>query len=445
MNCRLPPAACRLPPAACRLARSAHACPLLLSPILCAMAGSPTNCLVIVQISSRHVSCTVAWRQPGEPERVVAHKVVYCQWYELNERGRRQAVSEAVYEACQSASVRPYSVFVSISDARLQANFAVGSVDCGETVSFGPDEIELALVRATHQAIAVDREVLHVLPQRWEVRDSNGDRPSERPIGDTGQRLTCYVMLVTAPKRQRADLSVLLRDCDLELEAVIAPPVALYRGMYRMLAKSGCHLVFDCGAMHTSVVVHRKGRLVHIETHHFGGDHVTRLLIERFTLDPGRAEQLKQELDVSNHQRFAEELQGQTYLWRDVQERDRLLGPASHAARQLLLDFFRDIADSLGKRDLLAAKGRISVVGRASHLHGLTRLLQEVFSMPVTLGTGRKDRDPSAELVDLVTTGLIRTAAEERERLLRQRDVSGMHQARRLWYAMRNWLFAPLR
>ena len=375
----------------------------------------------------------------------MAHKVVYCSWFELNERGRRQAISEAVFEACHSASVRPYSVFVSISDARLQANFAVGSVDCGETITFGPDEIELALARATHQAIAVDREVLHVLPQRWEVRDENGDRPSDRPIGDTGQRLTCYVMLVTAPKRLRSELSARLRDCDLELEALIAPPVALYRGMYRMLAKTGCHLVFDCGARHTSVVVHRKNRLVHIETHHFGGDHINALLAERFSLDAARAEQLKQELDVTEHHRFADDPLGQTYLWRDVQERDRLLGPASTAARQLLLDYFRDISDNLQKRDLLAAKGRISVVGPASHLSGLTRLLQGVFNMPVTLGTGRKDRDPSAELVDLVTTGLIRTAAEERERLLRQRDVSGMHQAKRLWYAMRNWLLAPLR
>lgn len=408
------------------------------------MADHPNDGLVIVQISSRHVSATVAWRQAGKPEKVVAHKVVYCHWYELNDRGKRQALSESVYEACSSAGVRPLSVFVSISDCRLQAHFAVGSVDCAQSVQFGRDEMELALSRATHQAIAVDREVMHVLPQRWEVRDAAGDRVVEDPLGVTGSRLTCYVLLVTALKRLRVDIAALLKDCDLSLEALIAPPVALYRGLTRNLAKTGCHVIFDCGARHTSCLVHRKGRLVHIETRPFGGDDLTRYLVEQFGLDPARAERLKQEVDIADHRSFAGDIDGQTYLWRDVQERDRLLGPASIALRELMLGFFRDIHNDCSRRDLLAQKGCLTLVGRASSLQGLPRLLHEVFQMPVTLGTGRKDRDPSAELVDLMTTGLIRSAAEERERILHRRDASGMHEARRWFLGLRNWLFAPI-
>jgi cell division ATPase FtsA len=408
------------------------------------MPDDPADGLVIVQISSRHVAATVAWRQAGHSERVLAHKVVYCHWYDLNDRGRRQALSEAVFEACSSAEVQALSVFVCVADERLQANFAVGAIDCQHEVQFGREEMDLALSRATHQAIAVDREVLHVLPQHWEIRDAEGDHEVDDPLGQSGHRLTCSVLLVTAQRRLRAEIVSLLRECDLELEALIAPPVALYRGLKNVLAKSSCHVVFDCGARHTNVIVHRKNRLVHIETHLFGGDLVSLHLMDRFTLDPARAEQLKQDIDVADHKSFAGDIAGQTYLWRDVLERDRLLGPASLATRDFLLAFFRGVYEGLLKRDILGQKGKITLVGRASSLAGFPSLMQEIFGWPAIYGTGRKDRDPSAELVDLMTTGLIRTAAEERERLLRQRDVSGMHQARRWFLGLRNWLMEPI-
>ena len=404
------------------------------------MSAAPHDCLVLVHISSQQVAATVAWRQQDGTERVVAHKVILCEWYQLSERARRQALFESISQSCASAGVQPLSVFVCMSDESVRANFAVGYADLGETMRLRGEELSLALQRAAEQPIGVDREVLHALPQRWEVRDHNGEREVENALGEYGSHLTCHVLLVTANRRIRNEMSDLLTDSNVALEGVIATPVALYRGLTGSMKKKGTTLIIDCGARFTHILVHRKGRLVHLECFPFGGTHLTQILAEELLLDTPRAEQLKRELDISANLATGKDLEGQTYLWREVQERDRLLAPAAEILRGILLEFFQLRFQDMQERELISRTGQINLVGRASSLGGLPQLLKEVFNMPVVLGTGKKDRDPSAELADLVTLGLVRTAAYERERRLMERNSSGVRQVKQAAFNIWAWL-----
>ena len=137
------------------------------------MARNPQDCLVVVEISSRRVSATVAWRENGR-EEVVAHRSIECFWYELDIRARKQALGDVLRLTSESAGVKIYSVYISMSDPTLRANFATGYADLGEQMVLTQSERNMVLVRATHQAIGTDREVLHALPQRWEVRTIEG-------------------------------------------------------------------------------------------------------------------------------------------------------------------------------------------------------------------------------------------------------------------------------
>ncbi len=408
------------------------------------MSTSPHDCLVLVHISSQQVAATVAWRLDNGSERVVAHKVILCEWLLLSERAKRQALFESISQACASADVQPLSVFVCISDESVRANFAVGYADLGQTMRLRREELSVALQRATEQPIGMDREVLHALPQRWEVRDHNGEREVANPIGEYGGHLTCHVLLVTANRRIRSEMTELLSDSNVALEGVIATPVALYRGLASSLRKKGTTVIIDCGARFTNVLVHRKGCLVHLDCYPFGGLHLTQILAEELKLDLPRAEQLKRELDISANLGTGNDLEGQTYLWREVQERDRLLAPAAEILRGVLLEFFKLRYQDLQERELLSRTGQINLVGRASSLGGLPNLLKEVFNMNVVLGTGKKDRDPSAELADLVTLGLVRTAAVERERRLMERNSSGVRQVRQAAFNIWAWLSKEL-
>lgn len=402
------------------------------------MAQNPNNCLVILQVSSRRVTATVAWSDE-DGERVVAHRGVPCDWHALEERGRRQAVAEALSLACQSAQVEVYSVFVSTADASLRANFATGYADLGAEMTLNATERDTALARATHQPIGTEREVLHALPQRWSVRSSAGEREVDEPIGEFGSRLTCHVLLVTTSVTTRDEMREILDRCDVFLEGMIAQPVALYRGLQSHLPKRGSTLIIDCGARHTSLMVHRKQRLVHVETHDFGGDHLTEAISRELQVPWTHAEELKRELDLSAHA-SKEEMEGQTFLWREVQERNRLLAPAARVCSEVLTQFYIERAAALREMELLAQQGRIHLTGRAAVLGGFNTLIKDVFKMPVVFGSSKTDREPTSELSDLLTVGLVRQAAIERQRRLMERGSTGVRQVASAASGLLAWL-----
>ncbi len=409
------------------------------------MAPQEHDYLVILQLGSRQVAATVALRETPEKERVLAHKAINCNWFDLTERGQIQAITDAIVAVSNKVGITPSSVFVAVNSVETRANAANGFADMDHELVLTTEEREIALGRATHQAIATNRMVLHALPQRWTVRDRDGDRDVTSPVGETAFRLTSHVLLVTTDRVLYSDTAALLKSCDIQLEAIIAPPVALYRSMYSGLPrKQGCYIIIDCGARHTNIIVHSNNQLRHFVTYEFGGDVLTVALMERLHLDAPRAEQLKKELDISVHLGHKGEVEGQTYLWSEVQQQDRMLGPAAACCRDILSDFFTQRFNELHERDILTQRGRISLVGRASGLAGFARLIQDISSMTVVMGTGRKDRQAADELSDLLTLGLVRTAALERERLLRERDGSGIHHAKRMMNGLRHWLMQPL-
>lgn len=407
------------------------------------MARNEQDCLVILQIAARRVAITVAWRDE-DGEQVVAHRHIECLWHQLDTAGRRQALHDCLQLGAETAGVEILSVFVALADPTLRANFATGYADLGEQMVMTRAERSLALIRATHQAIGTDRQVLHALPQRWEVRSLDGDREVDDPVGQTGIRLTCHVLLVTMARSALAEIEQQLADMGVHVESVIAQPVGLYRGLRSHLAKRGSTLIIDCGARFTSLLVHRKSRLVHVETHAFGGDDITRALVDGLGLPWERAEAIKREVDVARELRH-QEVEGQTYLWREVQERQQQAGPSSRICTDAIRAFFNDRARHLRELELLAQTGRIHLVGRAATLSGLPQVLEDIFKLDVVLGTAKADRDASHEMSDLLTAGLVRQAAIERERHLAERQSSGIRQVTNVASGLLGWLLTPLR
>jgi cell division ATPase FtsA len=200
----------------------------------------------------------------------------------------------------------------------------------------------------------------------------------------------------------------------LELEGIIAQPVALFRGISGALTRKGTTVVIDCGARCTTVLVRRHHKLVHIETHAFGGDDLTRLLMERLNISMSQAEDLKRDLDLGLRHEERDGLVGQQFIWSDVRERHRLMGPALAVISEALDGFFRTVAQDLRDHGHLVQQGQVHLVGRGSSLGGLALFLKDIFGQPVVLGSGHKNRDPSAELADVLVSGLVCTAADLR-------------------------------
>jgi cell division protein FtsA len=400
----------------------------------------PANLVVIVLVSNWHVSATIAALHPSHGDKVVAHKTIDCLWHELSEAGKREAVGDAVRLACDSAGVEAYSVYLSVSDSSLSSRLAVGWADPGDEMVLGEPEYHWSLKRARDQATGADHELIDAIPVQWTVRSRAGEREVENPVGERGSRLTCQALLVTARRGYRAELASLVAGLDIELEGIIAQPVALYRGMSSSLPKKGSTLVIDCGARCTTFLVRRREKLMHIETHPFGGDDLTAALSARLDLSIAQAEDLKRDLDISMPARPEANLVGQQFIWGDVRERHRLVGPGAAICAELTGNFFRARAQELRENGYLGQQGQVHLVGRASSLGGLAMFLKEVLDLPVVLGTGQKNRDPSAELADILVSGLVCTAADSRRRRIAAQESRLRKTASGVW----SWLTHPL-
>jgi cell division protein FtsA len=375
---------------------------------------APEHLVVIVLISSGRVCATVAALHTTHGDKVVAHKAIDCVWQTLSESGKREAVTDAVRLACDSAGVEAYSIYLSMSDPSITSRLAVGWADPGDEVELTEHECQWALKRARDQATGADLELIDAIPVHWTVRDRSGEREVEQPVGERGSRLTCQALLVTARRGYREELASLVRGLDLELEGVVAQPIALYRGISGCLPKKGSTLVIDCGARCTSLLVRRRERLVHIETHPFGGDDLTAALVKRLSITAAQAEDLKRDLDISVRIDQRDNLVGQQFIWGDIRERHRLVGPGTAVLVETLGGFFRARAQELRDHGHLGQQGQVHLVGRASALGGLAVFLKDVFGLPVVLGSGQKNRDPSAELADVLISGLVCSAADLR-------------------------------
>jgi hypothetical protein len=110
----------------------------------------------------------------------------------------------------------------------------------------------------------------------------------------------------------------------------------------------------------------------------------------------------------------------------------------------MMRGFLKERFQFLRDQELLGQSGRVHCFGRAAALGGLTSLVREVSGMDVVLGTRQAEREPGAELADLITVGLVRAAAAERQRLLAERQNSGIRQVASAAGGFWSWLTTAL-
>jgi cell division protein FtsA len=399
--------------------------------------------IVILNIASRAVSCTVAQLHPEQPdkgEQVVAHKVIPCHWHDLTDGFRREVVREAVRLAEDSADVDAHSAYVSMSDPNIRSHLSVGWAGLGDEVTITAGDTATALRRCREQATGIDRELLDWMPTTWLLRDQSGEREVADPANMRGHHLTCHSVLVTARTGHKAFLEDLCDGMDLDLEGVIAQPLALYRGISGRLRSRGSSLVIDCGARSTTILVRRREKLVHVEVQPFGGDDLTARIADELSIDLEAAERLKEEIDIGQPAGQGREQEGQLTLFDDLAAQSRQVAAASRICSQEIDRFFKGLADDLRSHGMLAQAGAIHLVGRGALLRGMPHVVREIFDLPVVLGSGDRNREPIAELEGLLTSGLVRIAADRRRASLQDGTNIRRH-ASGLW----NWLSMPLR
>ena len=343
-----------------------------------------------------------------------------------------QAIQRAVEEAELMAGCRIHSVYAGIAGSHIRSLNSHGIVAIRDREVL-PLDIERVLDAAQAVAIPADQKVLHILPQEYLVDNQEGVR---KPLGMSGVRLEAKVHLVTCAVNAMQNIEKCIRRCGLEVDDVILEQLA---SSYAVLTEDEKDLgvcLVDIGGGTTDIAIFTDGAIRHTGVIPIAGDQVTNDIAMALRTPTSNAEELKV--------RYACALASLTRAEETIKVPSVGDRPPRDLSRQALAEVVEPRYEELftliqaelrrsGFEQLLA--GGIVLTGGTSKMEGVVDLAEEIFHMPVRLGTPQNIQG----LTDIVNNPIYATGVGLLKYGLAKQAESGGKSGRRSG-SEENWL-----
>ncbi len=295
-----------------------------------------------------------------------------------------QSIQRAVEEAELMASCQIQAVYAGIAGSHVRSLNSHGIVAIKER-EVGASEVERVIDAAKAVAIPADQRILHVLPQEFIIDDQEGIK---EPTGMSGVRLEAKVHLVTGAVSAAQNIVKCVRRCGLDVDDVILEQIA---SSYAVLSDDEKELgvcMVDIGGGTTDIAVFTEGAIRHTAVIPIAGDQVTNDIAVALRTPTQNAEEIKV--------RYACALRTLTNAEETIEVPGVGDRPARRLARQTLAEVVEPRYEELlslvqaelrrtGFEDLCAAG--VVLTGGSSKMEGVGELAEEVFHMPVRIGT----------------------------------------------------------
>ncbi len=321
-----------------------------------------------------------------------------------------QAIKRAIEQAELMANCRAQSVYVGISGTHVRSlnSTGVAPVRAG---SVSERDVDSVMDAARAIAIPADQKILHVIPQEFVV---DGREGIQDPIGMHGVRLEAKVHVVTGSISAAQNIYKCVESCGLKVDKLILQHLA---SSYATLLPDERDLgvcLIDIGGGTSDIAVFKGGTIRHTAVLPIAGNQVTNDISVAFRTPGPYAEELKIHYGVALPQ-FAgghEEIEVKGVGDQPARRLSRLT--LAEVIKPRYEELFRFIGRELHRSDWLEhIAGGVVLTGAAAQMPGVVELAEEVFNLPVRLGTphdveGLKDitRDPAyATAVGLLLYG----------------------------------------
>jgi cell division protein FtsA len=312
------------------------------------------------------------------------------------------SIQRAVEEAELMAGCQIHSVYAGIAGSHIRSLNSHGIVAIRDKEVL-PGDVERVIDAARAVAIPADQKILHILPQEFVIDSQEGIR---EPVGMSGVRLEAKVHLVTGAVSAAQNIIKCVRRCGLEVDDIILEQLA---SSYAVLTEDEKELgvcLVDIGGGTTDIAVFTEGSIRHTAVIPIAGDQVTNDIAVALRTPTQHAEEIKIKYACALTQLASAD---ETIEVPSVGER-----PARRLARHTLAEVVEPRYEELisliqaelrrsGFEDLVAAG--VVLTGGSSKMEGLIDLAEEVFHMPVRLGTPQY----VAGLVDVVRNPIYAT------------------------------------
>ncbi len=348
-----------------------------------------------------------------------------------------QSIQRAIEEAELMAGCQIHSVFAGIAGSHIRSLNSHGIVAIRDSEVHQSD-VERVIDAARAVAIPADQKILHILPQEFIIDKQEGIR---EPIGMSGVRLEAKVHMVTGAVSAAQNIVKCVRRCGLEVDDIILEQLA---SSYSVLTEDEKELgvcLVDIGGGTTDIAVFTDGAIRHTSVIPIAGDQVTNDIAVALRTPTQHAEEIKIKYACALTQLASPQ---ETIEVPSVGDR-----PPRRLARQTLAEVVEPRYEELlnlvqaelrrsGFEDLIAAG--IVMTGGSSKMEGVVELSEEIFHMPVRLGSPQY----VSGLVDVVRNpiyatgvGLLLFGDQHRGDHGGDSVVGG--NAKGVWERMKNW------
>ncbi len=295
-----------------------------------------------------------------------------------------QSIQRAIEEAELMAGCQIHSVYVGIAGSHIRSLNSHGIVAIRDREVYTPD-LERVIDAAQAVAIPADQKVLHILPQEYVIDNQEGIK---EPLGMSGVRLEAKVHLVTCAVNAAQNIEKCIRRCGLEVEEVILEQLA---SSYSVLTEDEKELgvcLVDIGGGTTDIAIFTEGSIRHTGVIPIAGDQVTNDIAMALRTPTQHAEEIKIKYACALTQ-----LAGADETIKVPSVGDR---PPRDLSRQALAEVVEPRYDELftlvqaelrrsGFEDMVPAG--VVLTGGTSKMEGVVELAEEIFHMPVRVGS----------------------------------------------------------
>ncbi len=347
------------------------------------------------------------------------------------------SIQRAIEEAELMAGCQIHSVYAGIAGSHIRSLNSHGIVAIRDK-EVTPSDVERVIDAARAVAIPADQKILHILPQEFIIDSQDGIR---EPVGMSGVRLEAKVHMVTGAVSAAQNIIKCVRRCGLEVDDVILEQLA---SSYTVLTEDEKELgvcLVDIGGGTTDIAVFTEGSIRHTAVIPIAGDQVTNDIAVALRTPTQNAEEIKIKYACALTQLASGD---ESIEVPSVGDR-----PARRLARQTLAEVVEPRYEELvtlvqaelrrsGFEDLIAAG--VVLTGGSSKIEGLVDLAEEIFHVPVRLGSpqyvsGLSDvvRNP------IYATGVGLLLFGNQNRTHRNLDVHLGRGLRGVWDRMKSW------
>ncbi len=303
------------------------------------------------------------------------------------------SIQRAVEEAELMAGRPIDSVYAGIAGRHISSFNSHGIVAIRDREVL-PHDVERVIDAAQAMPIPADQRTLHILPQEYVIDNQEGVR---EPLGMSGVRLEAKVHLVTCSVNASQNIEKCIGHCGLKVNELV---LEQWASSYSVLSQDERDLgvcLVDIGGGTTDIAVFTGGAIRHTKVIPIAGDQVTNDIATALRTPTQNAEEIKIKYACALPQ-----LAQAHEMIKVAGVGDR---PARELSRQTLAEVVEARYDELftliqaelrgsGFEELIAAG--VVLTGGASKMEGVVELAEEIFHMPVSVGspasvTGLKD------------------------------------------------------